>query len=207
LTCSTQTVVGIDVGGRKKGFHAVALRASTVVDTLVTCRADEVVKWCRDHDATIVGIDAPCKWSLTGRARSCERELAALGLSTFSTPSLVRSRDHPFYGWMLNGAELFGLLKPHYRLFDGRTSALGRLCFETFPQAVASALAGTTLLARDKRADRRRVLIRAGIVTDALTNIDRIDATLCAVAAQDVLAGTFQVYGDDAEGFIVVSRP
>jgi predicted RNase H-like nuclease len=44
----------------------------------------------------------------------------------------------------------------------------------------------------------------AGISTDALKTIDEIDAALCALAAQHVLAGTFKAYGDEAEGFIVV---
>jgi predicted RNase H-like nuclease len=40
--------------------------------------------------------------------------------------------------------------------------------------------------------------------TDALTSIDEVDAALCALAAQYVLAGSFNVFGDAAEGFILV---
>jgi predicted RNase H-like nuclease len=42
------------------------------------------------------------------------------------------------------------------------------------------------------------------LAADALRTIDEIDAALCALAAQHVLAGTFKAYGDEAEGFIVV---
>jgi predicted RNase H-like nuclease len=78
------------------------------------------------------------------------------------------------------------------------------VCFETFPHAVACALAGKKLSARDKRVDRRRLLGGAGIATDSLTNIDEVDAALCALTAHHFLAGTFKAYGDDVEGYIVV---
>jgi predicted RNase H-like nuclease len=69
-------------------------------------------------------------------------------------------------------------------------------------------LAGKTLSAKNKRVDRRRLLTNAGIATDSLTTIDEIDAALCAFAAQHVLRGRFNTYGDAVEGFILVpSRP
>ena len=205
MTLSSRSiVVGVDVGGVKKGFHAVALCEGRFLQKFTTCYPPAVLTWCRTLQASVIGIDAPCKWSLTGRARPCERALSGSGLSSFSTPSMAIGRVHPFYGWMVNGAELFRLLGPHYRLFDGRSTALSLVCFETFPHAVACVLAGRTLSAKQKRFDRRRLLSRAGIETDSLTNIDEVDAALCALTAQHFLAGTFKAYGDDAEGYIVV---
>lgn len=204
MTPKERTVVGVDVGGMKKGFHAVALRDNQIVAKLMTCSAVDVATLCRKQGATAVGIDAPCQWSLAGRARSCERELAGLGISVFCTPSRAVGQIHPFYSWMVNGAELFRLLVPDYRLYDGRTAPLDPLCFETFPQAIACSLAGTKLSAKNKRTDRRRLLVQAGISSDALTTIDDIDAALCALSAQHVLAGSFKAYGDTAEGFILL---
>ena len=204
MTATEPTVVGVDVGGMKKGFHAVALRDNHIVAKLTTHSAWDVATLCRKQGAAAVGIDAPCQWSLTGRARSCERQLAGLGMSVFCTPRQAVGQVHPFYRWMLNGAELFRLLAPHYRLYDGRTAPLDPLCFETFPQAIACSLAGTKLSAKNKRADRRRLLVHAGISSDALTTIDHIDAALCALSAQHVLAGSFKAYGDAAEGFILL---
>lgn len=198
------TVAGVDVGGTKKGFHAIALTDARVVATLTTRRAEDVAGWCRRQGVSVVGIDAPCQWSLTGRARACERELAGLGISAFCTPRQDIGEVHPFYRWMVNGADLFRLLVPHYRLYDGRAPVVGSLCFETFPQAIACRLAGETLLAKHKRVDRRRLLERAGISSDGLTSIDEIDAALCALAARHVLADNFHAYGDAAEGFILV---
>lgn|SRR5512134_1273480 len=204
MRAAAHTVVGVDVGGAKKGFHAVALQDNQIVDKLATCNAADVAAWCREQRASAVGIDAPCQWSLTGKARPCERELAGLGLSAFSTPCLTIGKVHPFYGWMVNGADLFRLLAPHYWLYNGRTAPLDALCFETFPHAIACTLAGKTLSAKNKRVDRRRVLEQAGIGTDALKRIDDIDGALCALAAQHVLAGSFKAFGDAAEGFILV---
>jgi len=204
MKASGHTVAGIDVGGRKKGFHAVALREERIVAKLATPVPGQVVAWCRELHVSVVGIDAPCRWSPTGRARLCERELAGLGISCFSTPSQLVGEVHPFYRWMVNGAELYRLLGPHYRLYDGRTPLFEPLCFETFPQAIACCLAGKMLSAKNKRVERRRLLDQAALTTDALTSIDEIDAALCALAAQSVLAGSFKVFGDAAEGFILV---
>ena len=204
ILSTRSTIVGVDVGGLKKGFHAVALREGQFLEKLASRDPLAVLTWCRTLKASVIGIDAPCKWSLTGRARPCERELSGSGLSSFSTPSMAIGRVHPFYGWMVNGAELFRVLGPHYRLFDGRSTALSPVYFETFPHAVACVLAGRTLSAKQKRFDRRRLLGRAGIATDSLTNIDEVDAALCALTAHHFLAGTFKAYGDDAEGYIVL---
>jgi predicted nuclease with RNAse H fold len=197
-------VVGIDVGGTKKGFHAVALRNTRVLGTLASCSAADVAAWCREQDASAVGVDAPCRWRLTGQARPCERRLARLGISAFSTPNRATGAVHPFYRWMVNGAELFRRLGMHYRLYDGRTRPRRPMCFETFPQAIACALAGKMLSAKRKRVDRRRLLEKAGIATNTLATIDGIDAALCALTAQHVLAGRFNAYGDAAEGFILL---
>ena len=197
-------VVGVDVGGPKKGFHAVALQDGQYREQLSTPIAEEVADWCRRLKASAVGIDAPCRWSLTGRARPCERALAAEGLHTFATPSQAKGEAHPFYRWMVKGAELYRCLRPDYPLFEGPRIVAGQICFETFPHAVACALARKTLSAKQKRADRSRLLREAGVSTEALGNIDWIDAALCALAAHYLVSGRFTAYGDAAAGLIVV---
>ena len=199
-------VVGVDVGGFKKGFHAVALQNGQYCEQFSTLIAADIAGWCRKLKAAVVGIDAPCRWSLTGRARPCERALAAEGLHTFATPSQAKGRTHPFYHWMVNGADLYRCLAPDYQLYNGQRSVSGLMCVETFPHAVACALARKTLSAKQKRVDRSRLLQEAGVATDALTNMDWIDAALCALAAQHFVTGRFKPYGDAAEGFIVVPQ-
>ena len=197
-------VVGVDVGGPKKGFHAVALEDGQFFDQVALLDPAAVVQWSRSLHASAVGIDAPCAWSLTGRARPCEWELAASGIRAFATPSFAVGERHPFYEWMLNGAELFRHLAPYYQLFKGRQSVSPPVCFETFPQAVACALAGKILSAKHKRTNRPRLLRHAGVSLDSLTAIDQVDAALCALTGHYLLRGAFRTYGDATEGFIIV---
>jgi predicted nuclease with RNAse H fold len=53
-------VVGIDVGGACKGFHAVALTAGTYAGQLATGDASDLAHWCRSvMHARVIAIDAP----------------------------------------------------------------------------------------------------------------------------------------------------
>ena len=97
------------------------------------------------------------------------------------------------------------LFRSTHPLYDGCAAVLRHpLCFETFPQAIACALAGERVAARDKRTVRRRLLEAAGVDTAGLTHIDWIDAALCALAARCLLEGPMSVWGDAAEGYILV---
>ena len=90
-------MVGVEVGDPKKGFHAVVLHEGRFFERFVTLDVREVVAWCRKLDASAVGIDAPCCWSRTDRARPCERALATEGIHAFATPSQAVGERHPFY--------------------------------------------------------------------------------------------------------------
>ncbi|HEU4684625.1 MAG TPA: DUF429 domain-containing protein [Nitrospira sp.] len=201
-------VVGIDVGGEKKGFHAVALCGGRFYGKSASCDPAKLAGWCRAVGAVAVGIDAPCTWSRTGRRRPCERELAAVGIQAFATPCLEVGLRNPFHRWMVNGAELFRMIGKRYELFDGRRRP-GRLyCFETFPHAVACALGGRVVSAKHKRTLRRKLLARAGVETEPLKNIDEVDAALCALTAHYFVNGGIRSYGDADEGLIIVpGRP
>jgi hypothetical protein len=121
-------VVGIDVGGPKKGFHAVALRTGRYHDQMSTLEPQRLADWCRALGARAVAVDAPCRWSLNGRARPAERELMAAGIWCFSTPSREAALAHPknHYGWMLNGAKLYDRLEADFPLFLGRRASKQR---------------------------------------------------------------------------------
>ena len=197
-------MVGIDVGGPRKGFHAVALRDGVYRDQFASLDPLALAAWCIQVGARTVAIDAPCRWSRTGRARPAERALAAEGIHAFATPSLDAAEGRDFYRWMLNGAALYRVIEAHFRLFDGVNAATGPVCCETFPQAVACALAGRVVSARGKGVVRRALLREVGIATVPLATIDLVDAALCALAAQALLAGRVKTYGDVGEGLIVV---
>jgi len=204
---SSIIVAGIDVGGNAKGFHGVALRDGTYLDKFNSCDPLKVAEWCRKFKARYVGIDAPCHWSYDGRARAAECKLMKEKIWCFSTPTREKAENHPKdnFRWMLNGAELYAALKSTHALFDdnSRRPSL-EICFETFPHAIACALAGKSVSAKQKRPLRRGLLRRANIDASKLTNIDQIDAALCALTAHHLALGNYKCYGDATSGFIVV---
>lgn len=202
---SSFSTVGIDVGGPNKGYHAVALRGLAISASFQSRDARAVARWCRRQEATVVAVDAPCRWRVPGQpARAAERELAAARISCFSTPTLEQARGHAFYTWMFAGQELYAALGPDYPVYagDGRRA---RVAIETFPQAVACAWAGGLVSAKGKLAVRTALLRAAGTEpAPHVTRIDEIDAALCAHAAREFAAGTFKAYGDAAGGYIIV---
>ena len=188
----------------RKGFHCVALCDRSVLAVTTSTRAKTIVDWCLEVGAQVVAVDAPCRWSSAGRSRFAERDIRArTGISTFSTPDITVGKTHPFYEWVRNGQQLYQLLEKSHSLFNGEVGA-GPQCMETFPQAVACALAQRILPAKRKCADRRDVLVKRGLETNMLKNIDFVDAALCAVAALYLQRNEFDCYGDNKEGFIVV---
>ncbi len=204
---AVRVVAGVDVGGAKKGFHGVILREGKCADVYSSNDAKKVARWIADKGALVVEVDAPCGWSASGKSRLAERELAAEGISAFSTPgqSVVYEKD--FYRWMRNGALLYQELnEAGFSLYSGVALKFGeRSCFETFPQAVACALAKTKVSAKQKATIRRKLLVEeARIEISKLKNIDLVDAALCAVAAAHLAQKRVKSYGDKAEGFILV---
>jgi predicted nuclease with RNAse H fold len=197
-----QTVVGIDVGGKTKGFHAVALHDG-VFETLTSAEPDEIVGWCLKQNITIIAVDAPCGWSQSGASRLAERELAGKRIHCFSTPTRTLADEKSFYDWVFNGEKLYQRLFSHYPLFNGERGKLP-VCFETFPHAVVCALSGRVVPSRRKAFTRRKVLQAWGCDDRPLSNIDFVDAALCAVAAEEFRHGRMRLFGGRDEGFIVV---
>jgi len=205
MSHSNNTVIGIDVGGPRKGFHAVVLREGEICGTKTACDPKAIVEWCLEQDASVVGVDAPCMWSVADKSRAVERELNQAHIHCFYTPTRERAQGNPFYSWMLNGEKLFQSLLKHFSLYTGQRNAK-RVCFETFPHAIVCALSGEIVPAHPKTSVRREVLRKRGLDISRLTNIDFVDAALCAVAAEAFRRGEFDRYGDQKEGFVVVPK-
>jgi len=199
-----QTAVGIDVGNERKGFHAVALRDGKFLDKMSSIHPPDIVSWCLDHNARVVAADAPCRWSENDLSRLAERELMKNGIWCFSTPTKQKANLHDFYKWMLNGEKLYECLESHqFARFDGeRTGDL--ICIETFPHAIICALEGRVVPTKPKIKKRREALLKEGYDIDTLSNIDFVDAALCAIAANDFRKDNYKKFGDRKEGFIIV---
>ena len=206
MPLSEAIVVGIDVGGEKKGFHAVALRGDFFVKI---SDQDPVVifDWCIEQKATVVAVDAPCKWSQECSSRRAERDLRLFGekIHIFATPTRERAKANTngFYAWVFNGEKLYIKLQKCYSLFGG-VHGEGLVCIETFPHAAACALAGEVVSAKHKARVRRKVLQDRGSDVSVLPNIDFVDAAICAVAADEFHKNNFRSFGSAEEGFIIV---
>lgn len=198
-----ETVVGIDVGGIVKGYHAVAINGQVILGVKTSTAPAEIVAFCLSHQANVVALDAPCGWSCNGSSREAERKLLKKRISCFSTPSAEKAKESSFYGWVFNGAVLYQKLLSHYALFDGNKTT-DMCCIETFPHAVVCALAGSIVTAKPKSVTRRLVLESQNYKTDLLSNVDFLDAALCAVSASHFRLNNCQAFGNTKEGFIVI---
>ena len=201
-------VAGIDVGGARKGFHAVLLEGRRVVDQLNTSDAEALAQWCLRAER--IAIDAPCGWALAGqRSRLCERQLLAAGIHCFATPTreaALASRSN-FYGWMLRGEALYAALQGHGVLLAREAQALqGRCCFESFPHGITIALSPQVEVKAALKLEQRSALLeRFGVSRSGLSRIDWIDAAVCALFA-GLLAerAPVDIYGEPQAGLLVL---
>ena len=201
------TTIGIDVGGSRKGFHAVALRGGAYAGQLASRDVEQLSHWCRaEMEATVIAIDAPCRWSVDGRPRPCERDLLGQGIRCFTSPTRAQAVAHPtnYFGWMLRGEALFQALEPSHPLLHS-LPITGAACFETFPHAITWHLRGGNATAARKHPQRRALVERFGLDSTPFTRIDLIDAALCALAAhQAASGGACTTYGEPETGLVVV---
>jgi len=80
---SHKTTIGIDVGGAKKGFHAVANRDGLYLEKFHSIHPDEIAAWTLSHNPIAVAIDAPSIFSLSSGSRKAERDLVSNGMRCF----------------------------------------------------------------------------------------------------------------------------
>ena len=73
------TAVGIDVGGARKGFHAVAITGGDYSSHIATKNVGDLAHWCRaTMRARVIAVDAPCRLARRA-ARSVDRAAEPLG--------------------------------------------------------------------------------------------------------------------------------
>lgn len=202
-------LIGIDVGGPRSGYHAVALHPDASPTRFATRDPVEMVAWCRSLKAAVIAVDAPCRWAASGKSRPAERSIYALKIHSYYTPTEEIAQGRAFYDWVRNGMRLYDALSPEWPLYDAATATETRTprLFETFPHAVTCALMGCTASAKNKRRDRAALLQAAGIHLGERVSQDYLDAALCALTARHYIQGTFVRHGDNASGWIIVPHP
>ena len=196
--------LGIDVGVGK-GLDVVLLDERRVpLHVSSRVHVHDVERLIRELRPDVVAIDSPPRWAPSGRSRLTERELAALNISSFNTPSEAHGKGNRFFAWMEVGFEVFTQAAaagfPAYSAGSPRGKAL-----EVFPHATAVVLAGCLApKGTNKRAWRTAVLRAQGVRTDELGSADRVDAALAALTGLFALDGKRFAPGDPREGVIVV---
>ena len=106
------TAVGIDVGGRRKGFHGCALRGDEVVAEPERLRdVASAVEWVSALGPAVVALDSPKTCAPEGESsRADERELARAVCGIRWTPERSRLAGNPYYEWVEHGLELYDAL-------------------------------------------------------------------------------------------------
>ena len=174
---SVRHFAGIDVGGPRKGFDVAVLEGSTLVELLSGQDRADVATVVEGSVPVVVGIDSPCACADPGeKSRPGERALAREVCPIFYTPdeAVVRS-GNPFYGWVVEGLELYGEL--------GRRCPSSRLV-EVFPSAAWTVWAGPRA-GRPKAAWSREALAMAGLTgLPARMSQDARDAVGAALVAR-----------------------
>ena len=122
---------GVDVGGRKKGFHLAVIEGDRVAELDHYPDAQALAAHLIELKPQVIGIDSPPEWAPEGqKSRPAEREFAKKKICGIRyTPSLATAQAHPgtYYEWIFNGMELWDSLRQDPHLRD-------RL-FEVFPTA------------------------------------------------------------------------
>ena len=110
--------VGIDVGGRRKGFHACAVGAGADPAGARILAGPErlggvaaAVAWVAAREPAVVALDSPRECAPPGeRSRADERALAREICNIRWTPSAPELAGNPYYEWVEHGLELYAAL-------------------------------------------------------------------------------------------------
>ena len=179
---------GVDVGGRRKGFHLAVVDGARLVDGPVRVRSPrEVIDRLRESRPRLVAVDSPRVPAPAGaRSRPCEREFAAAGICGLRyTPDRRAIASSPYYEWIAQGLAL-------YRALD----TAGLIAIECFPTASWTRWLGPRGT-EPRAAWSRRALARLGLVgVPRRTSQDDRDAIGAALTARVHDAGRCEVYGD-----------
>lgn len=107
-------VVGIDVGGLKRGFEACPMSESGQIKGIVHDRSPEALINQIDElvsNIKVIAIDSPPKsWIRSDKTRLAERELHKAGYRVQWTPRDQSKTSE----WMSNGEKLWTLLEKRY---------------------------------------------------------------------------------------------
>jgi hypothetical protein len=144
--CDLKLGAGIDIGGRRKGFHVAAVTGAEVVAGPQGIPiGDHVVQVLKELDPVVIALDSPRTCSPPGEnSRQGERDLNREICGIRWTPEEAKLAGNPYYEWIVCGRELYDALERerpsrmarHRGLPDGFLDDLGRPQVQEAPRAV-----------------------------------------------------------------------
>jgi predicted nuclease with RNAse H fold len=178
---------GVDVGGRRKGFHAAVVDETCLVAGPVRLgNVAEAVAWLGGHDPALVAVDSPISAASEGaKSRPEERELAVAICGIRYTPDRAAlSANTRYYEWIEHGFELYAALE-----------SAGLTAVECFPTASWTSWLGP------RGTTSRAAWTRSGLATvccqglPGQTNQDERDALAAALTARECGQGRAASFG------------
>jgi predicted nuclease with RNAse H fold len=179
---------GVDVGGRRKGFHVAVVDEQRLVGADRLLRPRDVVAFLTGMDPRVVAVDGPRAAAPDGaRSRPCERRLAREVCAIRYTPDWAVLHDgNPYYEWIVNGLEL-------YRMLEGSPWRV----IECFPTASWTRWLGRRRTSASRAAWTRSGLARIGPAeTPARMSQDARDAIAAALTARLYELGQTEAFGE-----------
>jgi len=108
------TWIGVDVGGRRKGFDVALIDDGRVLKLEGGLDCEQVIELTEDARPTVVAIDSPCCCAPEGQtSRDGERLLARSICGIRWTPDESEVHANPYYAWIVEGLALFEALSAH----------------------------------------------------------------------------------------------
>jgi predicted nuclease with RNAse H fold len=186
MLCHVAAWVGVDVGGKRKGFDVAVIDERRVLALQSHLTRTQVVDLAMKHRPAVIAIDSPCCCAPEGRAaRDGELQLARSICGIRWTPDAKHVHASAYYAWILEGLALFQALAAH----DVEV-------IEVFPTASWTRWHG-------KRSPRTRaVWTRHGLAAlglggvPARTNQDQRDAIAAAMTARQHSLAVTETMGD-----------
>jgi predicted nuclease with RNAse H fold len=178
--------IGVDVGGRRKGFDVAVIDERGLLELHRGLGRDAVVAHVDQSRPKLVAIDSPRSCAPAGAtARGGERALSRKVCGIRWTPDETEVRSNPYYAWVVEGLEL-------YRTLARR----GTDTIEVFPTASWTRWLGSR--AGRSRADWTRDGLTL-LPLDGLpgrTNQDARDAIAAALTARAHSQGETERFGE-----------
>jgi predicted nuclease with RNAse H fold len=178
--------VGVDVGGKRKGFDAAVIddRRVLVLQGRLTC--GQVVDLVGEHRPAVIAIDSPCCCAPDGQtARDGELQLAKSICGIRWTPGEGRVYASAYYAWILEGLALFDALAAH-----------GVEVIEVFPTASWTRWHGKRGSWTRAAWTRQGLAARGLDGAPARTNQDQRDAIAAALTARQHSLALTETMGD-----------